>query len=398
MATMNARLSAITTCQIAISWALQCGSTHGLAHRITRGVRLRRSWKYALPSLAFLLSAYAAAGSITITESAPFPSLAPFPCEIHFTSPNVAWIEEIVGNQIGIYNVAAGNVTNVPVPSPLAVPGGEAIGSDGGVWFTEVSENKIARLDPNTLQITEFNIPIPPPGALQAALNEIQGLLGAGRFPTGAAVSDAIETGPDNAMWFTEIGNNAIGRIDLATFAITSYPIPTPAAVPLIIHRGPGNTMVFPESGAGKVGTIDVYTRQFKEYVTPTPASVPQGVITAGDGTIWFTETAGQNIASINPTTGRVIEYPIGRLSNLFLPRPGPLVFGNDGNLYVAEGNLDGGSNIGQFNPTTHVYTDYPLPTPLGSVCDLSRDSVIGNKIYFTEFVGQKIGVLTINP
>ena len=392
MATINSRLS------LSKSLTLQCSGTPDRDYRIRRGEQFGWTSKCALLSLAVLLSAYASAGSITIIESAPFPNLAPFPCEIHFTSSNVAWIEEIVGNQIGMYNVATGTVTNVPVPSPLSVPGGEAIGTDGGVWFTEVSENKVARLDPNTLQITEFNIPIPPPGALQAALNEIQALLGAGRFPTGAAVSDAIETGPDNAMWFTEIGNNAIGRIDLATFAVTSYPIPTPAAVPLIIHRGPGNTMVFPEAGAGKVATIDVFTHQFKEYVTPTPASVPQGVTVASDGTIWFTETAGQNISSVNPSTGKVIEYPIGRLSNLFLPRPGPLVFGNDGNLYVAEGNLDGGSNIGQFNPATKVYTDYPLPTPLGSVCDLNRDSVSGNKIYFTEFVGQKIGVLTINP
>ena len=352
----------------------------------------------AIAILAVLPGTSAYAESITITDSNPFPNIAPFPCELHFTPDNVAWIEEVVGNQIGRYDPTTNTITNVPVPSPLALPGGEAIGSDGGVWFTEMSENKVARLDPNTLQITEISIPVESPAGVQAALAKVQNVLGAFAFPTGVGVSDAIEVGPDNAMWFTEIGNNAIGRIDLATYAITSYPIPTPVAAPLIIHRGPGSTMVFPESGAGKVATIDVYTHQIVEYPTPTPASVPQSVTTGSDGMIWFTETAGQKLGSINVATGKVTEYPIAKLSNQFLPRPGPLVFGNDGKLYVAEGNLDGGSNMGQFDTVSHAYVDYPLPTAFGSVCDLNRNAVQGNKIYFTEWLGQKVGVLTINP
>lgn len=364
----------------------------------------RRRWLLLASTLVIsgtlALPAIAGAEHITITDSDPFPVPLPYPCELHFTAnpANTAWIEEVVGNAIGKYDPVANTITNIPVPSPLAAPGGEAIGSDGGVWFTEMTENKIARLDPITYAITEFNLPVVPPGAYEAAVANLQSLLGAAALPSGAGVSDAIENGPDNAMWFTEIGDNAIGRIDLSTYAITSYPIPTPLAAPLIIHRGPGNTMVFPESGAGKVGTIDVYSHQITEYVAPTPASVPQGVTTATDGTIWFSETAGQKLGSINPSTGTVREYAIAKLSNQFLPRPGPIIFGSDGNLYVAEGNLDGGSNMGQFNPRTHAYVDYPLPTPFGSVCDLNVNAVQGNQIYFTEWLGQKVGVLTINP
>lgn len=322
--------------------------------------------------------------NITVTEPAVMPTIAAFPCELHFIN-GLAYIEEVVADQIGIFNPATNTITNVPVPNPLAVPGGEAIGKDGGVWFTEMTGNAIARLDPKTLQITQY--PIPAPGLL-------------GKITIlGVAVSDAIEQGPDNAMWFTEIGNNAIGRIDLATHAITSYPIPTPLAGPLIIHRGPGNTMVFPESTAGKVGTIDAYTHKFVEYPVPTFASVPQGVTTGKDGTIWFTETGGNKVGAINPATGIVSEYSIAVLSNLFSPRPGPLIFGPDGNLYVEEGNLDGGSNIGVFNPVSHSYTDYPLPTPGGSACDINKDGIQGNAIYFTEFLGDKVGKITIgNP
>lgn len=319
---------------------------------------------------------------ITVSESAPFPTLAAAPCEIHFTSDGIGWVEEIAGNKIGRYDPRSGSITEVPVPTPLSVPGGEAIGADGGVWFTEVSANKIARLDPATQRIDEF--PIPAPGALGSLTG-----------PLGVAVSDAIEAGPDNAMWFTEVGNNAIGRIDLATHEITSYPIPTPLAGPLIIHRGPGNTMIFPESLADKVGQIDVSTHQFTEYAVPTPASVPQGVTTGRDGAIWFTETAGEKIARIDPLTGKVTEWSIAVPSDAFLPRPGPLVQGSDGNFYVGEGNLDGGSNIGQFNPATRMYDDIAIPSPFASPCDLN---VQGNDIYFGELVGNKIGKITTSP
>jgi virginiamycin B lyase len=329
-------------------------------------------------------SSPAVADSISITESATFPTPVAGPCEIHFDSSGIGWVEEVTANKIGRYDPATGSITDVNVPTPLSLPGGEAIGTDGGVWFTEMSANKIARLDPQTEQIQEFTIPIP-------------GALGGVQSPIGVAYSDAIEAGSDNAMWFTEIANNAIGRIDLTTHVITSYPIPTPLDGPIIIHRGPGNTMIFPATTADKIGQLDIYTHQFTEYSVPTPAAAPQGVTTAVDGTIWFTETAAGKIGRIDPVTHQITEWSLATSANLFLPRPGPLVFGSDGKLYVAEGNLDGGTNIGQFDPATHAYRDFPIPipipTPAASPCDLNSH---GNSVFFGELLGNRIGRLTI--
>ncbi len=74
-------------------------------------------------------------------------------------------------------------------PGPGARPNGITTGSDGGLWITEISRNKIARVAPNG-GITEFTAGISP----------------------GASPWE-IAAGPDGNLWFTEPGINKIGRI-----------------------------------------------------------------------------------------------------------------------------------------------------------------------------------------
>ncbi len=47
----------------------------------------------------------------------------------------------------------------------------------------------------------------------------------------GVILSQFITSGPDGALWFTELGGNAIGRITTAG-QISQYPLPTSAASP----------------------------------------------------------------------------------------------------------------------------------------------------------------------
>ncbi len=47
------------------------------------------------------------------------------------------------------------------------------------------------------------------------------------------------------------------------------------------------------------------------DYPIPAASSDPLGIVAGHDGTEWFTESGANNIASINPTTHVVTEFPI---------------------------------------------------------------------------------------
>jgi hypothetical protein len=75
------------------------------------------------------------------------------------------------------------------VPHAQSEPTGITRAPDGSIWFTESGANRVGRIDPTTLELTEFEIPT------------------ADSRPAGIA-ADA-----NNVIWFTERGANKIGRI-----------------------------------------------------------------------------------------------------------------------------------------------------------------------------------------
>jgi streptogramin lyase len=75
-----------------------------------------------------------------------------------------------------------------------------------------------------------------------------------------------MTAGPDGALWFTDSGRNAIGRLDT-------------------------------------LGNV-------KEYALPTAHANPSGIASAADGALWFTETAADKIGRIT-TAGGITEYHV---------------------------------------------------------------------------------------
>jgi hypothetical protein len=73
-------------------------------------------------------------------------------------------------------------------------------------------------------------------------------------LPAGAGPKD-IAAGTDGALWFTESGANAIGRIT-TDGQVTHHPIPTPASVPWGIVAGPDGAVWFTENATGKIGRL----------------------------------------------------------------------------------------------------------------------------------------------
>jgi streptogramin lyase len=258
-----------------------------------------------------------------------------------------------------VVQTGLGTIQEFPVPTLASTPNGIAAGSDGNLWFTEYTTNKIGRITPAGV-ITEFNV------------------------PTKNSAPRQIAAGPDGNLWFTEFSANQIGKITPAG-VITEYAVPTANSGPRGIVAGPDGNIWFTEFNSGKIGKITT-SGVVTEYTIATVDSGPRGIEPGPDGNLWFTENTGSKIGKIT-TSGVITEYTTGLTAN---SQPARIRIGPNGNLWFTE-NI--GNKIGEINPTTDAITEFTIPT--GASAPVGITPSADGTLWFTENGGDNIGDIT---
>jgi virginiamycin B lyase len=140
---------------------------------------------------------------------------------------------------------------------------------------------------------------------------------------------------------------------------ITEYSVPTPASAPLAITVDWNGVVWFTESNASKLARFDPGTDTFLEYTVPGVGDM-WGITVDQNGHIWFTQYSGRG--SVNPG--------------------GQIVPGGNGRL-------------GRFDPTTQNFTFVNVLGVGSFPMRITTDQQ--NRIWFTEFLGNKIGMYDQN-
>ena len=197
---------------------------------------------------------------------------------------------------------------------------------------------------------------------------------------TGTGISSpiVITAGPDGALWFTNPGNNSIGRITTGG-AVTNY-TGTGISSPGVITAGPDGALWFTNSGNNSIGRIT--TGGAVTNYTGTGISSP-GVITAGpDGALWFTNSGNNSIGRIT-TGGAVTNYTGTGISS-----PGAITAGPDGALWFTN---SGNNSIGRITTGGAVtnYTGTGISSP--EVITAGPDGAL----WFTNSGNNSIGRIT---
>ena len=129
-----------------------------------------------------------------------------------------------------------------------------------------------------------------------------------------------------------------------------------------------------------------------KEYDMLTQDSGPLGIDIASDNSVWFTMDKVGKIGVLFPWNGTIIEYerPNPELSSpyLIVDQQGIVWFTE----YSEPPNSESFGRIVSFDPKTHEYTVYPIPTLNPYPWYIIEDRQ-GN-IWFTEFLGNNLGFL----
>jgi virginiamycin B lyase len=248
------------------------------------------------------------------------------------------WFTENLAGKIGRIN-PDGTITEYVIPTANSGPTGITQGPDGALWFTETNGSKIGRITTDGT-ITEYVIPttnrIPDPnsgprgitqgpdGALWFTENYViysdatQTNLHQSSFAristdgtlTESATShitilQAITSGPDGALWFTDSGNYHIERVTSDGIALGGFLRQYDATGPQGITAGPDGALWFTESAFGysKIGRMTT-GGTLTEYATPTLNSGPSGITQGPDGALWFTEQGAGKIGRITTEAG----------------------------------------------------------------------------------------------
>jgi virginiamycin B lyase len=193
------------------------------------------------------------------------------------------WFTEIFSNKIG--KISSGGIfTEYSVPTPLAGPSGICVSPDGSIWFTEdglslpLSDvQKIAKLNPDTGTIVEYQTPSARPSG-QANLVNI--------------VSDSTGN-----IWFVEASNNKICKFSPSNQQFTEYAVPTPYGYPWDIDDDENGNIWFTERIGNKIGQL-LQSGIFNEYSVPTAIALPTGIVCTRDG-VWFAEEESNKICRL---------------------------------------------------------------------------------------------------
>lgn len=217
-------------------------------------------------------------------------------------------------------------VTNGSHPHDVAA----APGADGPVYYTAQRTGKLGILDPKSGKVEE----IP---------------LGENSAPHGVII------GPDNAVWVTDSGLNAIVRVDPGSRSVRTWALPTEAADANL------NTLTFDQRGrvwftgqSGFYGRLEPATGMMRVWKAPRGVG-PYGITTTPAGEVYYASLAGNHIAHINLATGAVtiIEPPTAR--------QGARRIWSDskGKLWVSYWNT---GQVGRYDPATRKWREWKLP------------------------------------
>lgn len=201
---------------------------------------------------------------------------------------------------------------------------------DGPIYFTAQKTGKLGILDPKSGKVEEV-------------------ALGEDSAPHGVII------GPDNAVWITDSGQNAIVRFDPKKRVVQVWPLPKEAADANL------NTLTFDLRGrlwftgqSGFYGRLVPASGEMKVWKAPRGTG-PYGIATTPAGEVYYASLAGNHIAHIDLESGAasVIEPPTSR-------QGARRVWADSkGQLWVSYWNT---GQVGRYDPATRAWREWKLP------------------------------------
>ncbi|HTP66735.1 MAG TPA: hypothetical protein VMJ66_15190 [Geobacteraceae bacterium] len=201
------------------------------------------------------------------------------PHSLVFDDKGTLWFTVQEGNAVGRLDPGTGRIVLKSPPTKSARPYGIAVNSAGIPFFCEFGVNRIGRIDPVIMAISEYQLPQGArPRRIAITKDELvwytdyrRGFLGclspaSGKvrvWPSPGGKESrpyGMTATPDGAIWYSESGlsPNTIVRFDPRTEKFATWPVPSGGGVIRNMAATPQGEIYIACSGMNKVGVVRV--------------------------------------------------------------------------------------------------------------------------------------------
>ena len=196
-----------------------------------------------------------------------------------FDSHGILWFTVQVGNMVGRLDPQTGKIELQQPPTANSHPYGIAINSKGIPFFCEFNSNKMASINPETLQITEYLLP-------------------------STARPRRMAIAADDTIYFSDFEAGNLGHLDPVTGAVKMWPSPAgPKSQPYGMAVTPDGMVWYSESGVTPNTLIrfNPKTEEFARTTIPSGGGTVRNIAATSDGRLYLACSGVNKVAIVHP-------------------------------------------------------------------------------------------------
>ena len=243
------------------------------------------------------------------------------PHSLQIAPDGTIWITLALGNRLARFDPKSERFDLYPVAGGY-YPHTLRFDAKGRVWFTLAVSNHVGVLDPATGAVRTVRLPARTWGQ-EAMLRIMPAFLWLVRHvdvdPERAGdgpwlpIPYGIDVAPDGGVWFAQLNERRIGRLDPETSAVELIDTPFPA--PRRLRFDSKGMLWIPSFSGSALARFDPKTREFKSWPLPTePAGTETPYALNVDrrtDTVWICGTASDSLIRFEPGPERFTVYPM---------------------------------------------------------------------------------------
>jgi streptogramin lyase len=244
------------------------------------------------------------------------------PHSIQVAPDGSLWITLALGNQLARFDPASESFTTHTLEHGY-YPHTLRFDRRGRIWYSITGSNHLGFFDPATGEAREIRLPSRTLGQA-LVMRSMPFLLWLGRHVDlrGAAADGngfkpplpyGVDVAPDGSVWFSQLNEHRIGRVDPDSFAVEM--IEAPFTGPRRMRFDAQGRLWIPGFSSNLISRFDPATREFESFelpIEPKGSETPYALhVRRETGEVWICGTNSDTLMRFDPATRSFRVYPL---------------------------------------------------------------------------------------